>query len=128
MPHIALPYGGASQHDFAFKEIALYIVQGNRGGTDNSFRFIVHNKHIRMRDYDPGEFVHTNVPLYNIIPHLSVKTILNIAQVHGIKISSHLPKAVMVSHFNAHHCATCNDVFTIFSVVKSKLVQDRNQK
>ena len=128
IPHIALPYGGASQHDFAFKEIAPYIVQGNRGDTDNSFRFVVHNKHISMRDYDPGEFVHTNVPLCSIIPHLSVKTILNIAQVHGIKILSHLPKAVMVTHFDAHHCATCNDAITIFSVVKSKLVRDRNRK
>jgi len=123
---ISLPYGGGSQYEFVFKDIAPYIVQGDAKSTENSFRSVVHNKHIRMSDYDSEYFVHTKVPLCNIIHHLSVKVILNIACVHRIKISSYIPKAIMVNIFDAHHCAMCNDVITIFSVVRSKLVHERN--
>jgi len=125
---ISLPYGGGGQYEFAFKDIAPYIVQGDVKSTKNSFRFVVHDKHIGMSDYNSEYFVHTKVPLCNIIHHLSVKVILNIACVHGIKISSHIPKAIMVNIFDAHHCATCNDAITIFSVVRSKLVRERNRK
>ena len=103
-------------------------MQGDAKSTKNSFRFVVHDKHIRMSDYDSKYFVYTKVPLCNIIHHLSVKAILNIVCVHGIKILSHIPKAIMVNIFDAHHCATCNDVITIFSVVRSKLVHERNWK
>jgi len=101
-------------------------VQGYTGSPNDAFRFVVHGKHIGPGNYNSGNFVHTNVPLSNIISQLSIKVILNIAQVHGINILSCIPKAVMVTYFDAHHCATCNNAITIFSVVKSKLVHDRN--
>jgi len=128
IPPTSFPYGGAGRYDFAYKEIAPFVVQGDMGSTGNLFRFVVHGEHIGMSNYDPKVFVHTNVPLCNIIHHLSIKTILNIAHIHGIKISSHVPKAIMVSYFNTHHCAACNNATTIFSVVKSRLVHDRIRK
>ena len=125
---ISFPYGGSSRHDFSFYDIAQYIVQGNTNSTKDLFRFVVHRKHISMNDYNSEQFVHTNVPLRNIIRHLSIKTILNIARVHGIHIPSHIAKADMVLYFDVHHCATCNDATTIFSVIQSKLVRDRIRK
>ena len=105
-------------------------MQGDTGSTKNSFKFVVHGKHIVTSKYDSDSeaFVHTNVPLRNIVHGLSIKTILDIAQIHGIKISSHVPKAVMVTYrdFDTHYCATCNDAITIFSVV-DKPVADRNR-
>ena len=128
IPPISLPYGGSSRHDFSFFDIAPYIVQGNIRSTTDLFRFVVHRKHISMGNYNSEQFVHTNVPLHNIIGHLSIKTILNIARVHGIHIPSHIAKADMVIYFDMHHCATCNDATTIFSAVQSKLVRDRARK
>jgi hypothetical protein len=125
---ISWPYGGAGRQDFTLKDIAPYVIQGDTGSTDSLFRFAVHGEHISLCDYDPENFVHTKVPLRNIVLRLSVKTILKIAGVHGIKISSHIPKAVMVSYFDAHHCAACNDATTIFSVVNSRLVRERLRK
>ena len=128
VPHILLPYGGGSQHEFAFEDIEPYVVQGYTGCPNDAFRFVVHGKHISPNNYNSESFVHTRVPLCNIISRLSIKAILNIAQVHEIRIPSRVPKAVTVTYFDAHHCATCNDAITIFSVVKSKLVHDRNRK
>jgi len=128
IPSISLPYGGGGQHKFAFEDIAPYVVQGDTGSTKNSFKFVVHGKHIGTSKYDSEAFVHTNVPLRNIIHRLSIKTILDIAQIHGIKIASHVPKAVMVTYFDTHYCETCNDAITIFSVVRvGKLVPDRTR-
>ena len=128
IPSVSLPYGGGNRHEFAFGDIAPYIVRGYTGNTESSFAFVVHGEHIGISDYNSGNFIHTNIPLRNIIRCLSVKTILNIAQVHGIKVTSHVPKAVMVTYFDAHHCAACNDSTTIFSVVKGKSVRDRDRK
>jgi hypothetical protein len=121
-------YGGAVQQDFAFDDISPYIIQGDTGCSDNSFRFVVHDKHVSTSDYDVDSFIHTNIPLRNIVHHLPVKSILDIARVHGLKISSHIPKSMMVTYFDAHHCATCTDATTIFSIVRGKLVRDRIRK
>ena len=125
---VSWPYGGAGRQDFAFNDIAPYVVQGDTGSSDNSFRFVVHDKHISTSDYDPDVFVYTNVPVRNIVRRLPIKSILNIAHVHGMKVSSHVPKSIMVTYFDSHHCATCNDATTIFSIVRSRLVRDRNRK
>lgn len=125
---ISLPYGGGCQHVFMFDDIAPYVVCGDTGSTENLFCFVVHGNHITLSKFCSETFVHTNIPLRDIIRHLSVRSIMNIAKVHGIKTSSHVPKSVMVSYFDAHHCATCNNAVTIFSVVGSKHVFDRNRK
>lgn len=127
---IPIPYGGKGPHNFALKDIEPYV-EGDTNRIDSpdySFRFVVHGKNINMGDYQCGGFVCTTVPLCNIVSHLSVKDILNIARVHGISISSHVSKAVMVSIFDAHHCVTCNNAITIFSVVQSKRFRDRVRK
>jgi len=126
--HILFHYSGGGQHEFAFEDIGPYVMPGYMGSPDDAFRFVVHGKHIGLSNYNSRSFVHTNIPLGNIISRLSIKAISNIAQVHGIKITSCIPKAVMVACFDAHHCATCNDAITVFSVTKSKLVHDRNRK
>ena len=125
---VSWPYGGAGWQDFVFNDIAPYVVQGDTGSSDNSFRFIVHNKHISTSDYDPNVFVYTNMPVHNIVHCLPIKPISNIAHVHGMKILLHVPKSIMVTYFNSYHCATCNNATTVFSIVRSRLVRDRNQK
>ena len=125
---ISLPYGGGHQHIFMFDDIAPYVVRGDAGSTENSFCFVVHGNHITPSKFCSETFVHTNIPLRDIIRHLSVRSIMNIAKVHGIKTSLHVPKSVMVSYFDAYHCAACNNAVTIFSIVGSKHVFDRNRK
>ena len=125
---ISLPYGGGAQHSFPFEVVAPYVVQGDTGSSNNVFKFVVHGKHVNTRNYGAGNFVLTKVPLCNIVRHISVEMILKIAQIHKIKITSHIPKSVMVTYFDAHHCATCNNAITIFSVAQSKLARDRNCK
>ena len=62
-----------------------------------------------------------------MVPFLPVKTLLKIAKLHHIQISSHIPKLEIIRSFNGHNCASCDLYFSVFAVVHSESFKARSR-
>ena len=74
------------------------------------------------------KIIHTNIPLCDIVPHLSVRVALKIARLHHLQIGSHVPKSENCRIFEGHNCIYCNVYSTVFAVVDSKTTRPKVQK
>jgi hypothetical protein len=55
---------------------------------------------------------------------MSVRMIMTITKFHNLDVSLHDPKATIMSLFENHHCENCDDLVTVFSIVKSKVARN----
>lgn len=72
----------------------------------------------------PGSqnFIHTQIPLAIILPHLSKQSIVSLHQVH---VKSRIQKSDLHSLFNSHNCMSHMPYFSVFLAVDSKLMRDK---
>ena len=73
-------------------------------------------------------FVHADIPLQDILPHLSLKIGHQIACLHHIIIGSHVAKSDFINYFDNHSCISCNLYSSVFVALKSKTLKDRIRK
>jgi hypothetical protein len=64
-------------------------------------------------------FVVADVPLSELIPHVSVATALKIARLHDIPLGSHVPKKHLLPHFQDHKCMKCASYLSVFKLKTS---------
>jgi hypothetical protein len=121
-------HGGGRQHEFSFEQIAPYVVSGDAGDANNAFKFVSHDyvRGVGSRVFNCKQnLVYANIPLRDIVKYLPVKVLLRISKIHRININCRAAKIDMLPYFDLHHCASCNDCFTIFSVIRSKRCREK---
>ena len=124
-----LTYGGGRRHEFSFPAVESYITAGQNYSNDSAFKFVDHVDSLGQHAYPIDQnFIHTNIPLCNIVPHLSVKVALKIARLHCLQIGSHVSKSEICRIFEGHNCIHCNAHVTVFTVVDSKSTRRRIHK
>jgi len=117
---ITAPVGGGRPHVFLSEAILPYLInQDNNVDSSTKFLFIDHVDNAGLASLSTEQYVCTNVPLPNIIPHIPIYMIQKIAQLHHIAIGSHVPKKNMLAYFANHNCTDCNQYFSVFSVAVS---------
>ena len=127
--HRVLRFGGGRQHEFSFLAVEPYITAGYDYSKDSAFKFVDHVDSLGQHAYPIDQnFIHTNIPLCDIIPHLSVKAALKIARLHHLQIGSHVSKLEICHIFESHNCIYCNVNVTVFAVVNSKAARRRKYK
>jgi hypothetical protein len=131
----AYPRGGGFRYKFAFDTTAFdsdtieQLIKGCAVTKDNAaFVFVDHVDSAGLFLYPTNEsFVHVNIPLDRIAPHLPVKMLLKIAKLHHIKIGTHVPKRDIICFFDDHSCASCELYQSVFTIVDSKALKDKNR-
>jgi hypothetical protein len=118
-----LMYGGGRRpYQFPALAVEPYITAGYISRRDSTFKFVDHFEVgcSGQVAYPIAEnFIHTNIPLCDIVPHLSVKVTLKIARLHHLPIGSHTPKSEICLAFKGHDCnnLNCKLYSTVFAVV-----------
>ena len=125
-----LRYGGGRQHEFSALEVKPYISAAANFCYDSAFKFVDHVDRDSLQHAYPivENYIHTNIPLRDVVPHLSVRAALKLARLHNLQIGSHVPKSAICRIFEAHKCIDCNIYLTVFSVVHSKAARRRTHK
>ena len=120
--------GGGRSYVFPSSAI-LPFVQNNVNSIDPAFNFsyMDHVDADGLTSYSSGNFVHTNIPLSDIIPHIPVSTAQKIAKIHHISIGSHIPKKDILGHFENHNCGNCNAYSSVFSITMNQAMKDRER-
>jgi hypothetical protein len=96
---------------------------------DSGFNYVDHVDSAGLLAYPVHEnFVYANVPLQDILPHVSLRMGFKIAQLHHIYVGSHVTKSDFICYFDSHSCASCNLYSSVFSIVQSSAVKDKNCK
>jgi hypothetical protein len=99
-----LSYGGGGQHQFPALAVEPYITAGLNYCNDNAFKYVDHVDSLGQVAYPiEQDYVHTNIPLRYIVPHLSVKVALKTARLHRLQIGSHVPKSEICRILEAHN-------------------------
>jgi hypothetical protein len=119
------PVGGGRSHVFKYNDLVAHIIALDEEFDlqSSSFRFVDHVKHAAVDSQYPvnNNYVHTKIPISELAPCIPVTALRKIAHNHSAKINlSRSTKAELVSMFESHHCAECNDYVTIFSAETSK--------
>ena len=124
-----LTYGGGRQHEFSVLAVEPYITAGLNYCHDSAFKFVDHVDSSGQVAYPIAQnYIHTNIPLCDIVPHLSVRVALKIARLHHLQIGSHVLKSDICCILEAHNCISCNVYVTVFAVVDSKATRRRTHK
>jgi hypothetical protein len=94
------PIGGGRTHEFPFEVIQPHVVFGNFGypaRPEHGFKYIAHIDSTGLLAY-PGSqnFVHTQIPLEIILPHLSKQSINSIANLHQIQVKPRVAAYVKI--------------------------------
>jgi uncharacterized protein DUF6570/helitron helicase-like protein/PIF1-like helicase len=131
--HRVLTYGGGRQHEFSALSVQPHITAGLNYSYDSAFKFVDHVDSLGQLAYPIAQnylYIHTKIPLSNIVPHLSVKAALKIARLHHLQIGSHMPKSEICRVFEGHDCiySSCNVYVSVFAVVDSKPTRRRIHK
>lgn len=121
-------YGGGWKYVFTYEALNPYIIAGHDGVShDSRFNYIDHVDSISRLAYPVHmNFVHADIPLQDIPAHLFLQMGLKIARLHHIPIGSHVTKSEFCQYFEGHNCASCTLYSSIFSVVESNTVKDKN--
>jgi hypothetical protein len=123
-----LTYGGGRQHEFSQLEVKPYITLGNYSNSA-AFVFVGHVNSLGQAAYPIAQnFIHTNIPLRDIIHHLPVKVALKIARLHHLEIGSHVAKSEICRAFEDHDCCYCHQYLTVFALVDSNPTRRRIQR
>jgi hypothetical protein len=118
LSHRVLTYGGGRQHVFSALAVDPYITAGHKSCSNSAFKFVDHIDGVGQLAYPIAQkFIHTNIPLCDIIPHLSIRVALKIARLHHLQIGSHVSKSEICRIFEGHNCISCNLFVTVFAVV-----------
>ena len=124
-----LTYGGGGPHEFPALVVKPYIIAGHNSYNDSAFKFVDHVDSLGQVAYPIAEnFIHTKIPLHDIVPHLSVRDALKIARLHKLQVGSHVPKSEICRIFEGHNCIYCNLHVTVFAVADSRLARRRIRK
>jgi len=122
-------YGGGWQYIFTFETVEPHIVARGDFNHECGFKFVDHVDSAGLVAYPVHKnFVHTVVPLQDILPHLSLQMGCKIARLHHIVIGSHVAKSDFIHYFDGHNCVSCTLYSSVFQVVESKIQKDRNRK
>ena len=77
---ITAPVGGGRPYVFSSEAIVPYLInQNNNVDSSVRFLFIDHVDHEGLASFSTEQYVVANVPLFNIIPHISIHVIHKIA-------------------------------------------------
>ena len=130
-----ISYGGGRPHVFTLEEIGNHIIGGyvaisNHEVHDVAFKFIDYVDDSTGGAAYPANqnFVHAYVPLPCLLPYLSLKMGLKIAELHHINLDPRVPKSKLNSLLQGHSCVSCDLYRSVFSVVTSKAAKDRDRK
>ena len=111
--------GGGRPYLFSHQSIVSFIKKQNEVSTAHVFQYVDYVDEVGCLNY-PVElgFVHADMLLTDIIPHLSKNMIQKIASSHKISFSSwwHLPKDQLIKAFKGHNCINCTSYTSIFKV------------
>jgi hypothetical protein len=123
------PIGGGRAHELSFEIIQPHIISGYPARPEHGFKYVAHIDSSGLPSY-PGSqnFIHTQIPLELILPHLSKQSIHGIASLHQVQVASHALKSDLQSLFDSHSCVSCKPYFSVFLVVDSKLTRDKTRK
>jgi hypothetical protein len=123
------PIGGGRAHEFPFEVIQPYIVSGYPASPEHGFKYIAHIDSTDLLAYPSSQnFVHTQIPLAIILPHLSKQSINGIGSLHQVQVKSRMSKSDLLSLFDSHSCMSCKPYFSVFLAVDSKLTRDKIRK
>ena len=127
-----LMYGGGREHEFSALDVEPYITAGHTGNpsNNNAFKFVDHIQVDGKAAYPIAlNYIHTNIPLSDLIHHLSIRVALKISRLHQLQIGSHVPKSEICRIFEGHNCTNyCNQCVTVFAIVDSKHTRHRMHK
>lgn len=119
-------YGGGAQHVCPFEVVEPHIFARANDINECTFRFVDYVSSTGLLAYPVDQnFVHADIPLQDILPHLSLKMGHKIACLHHIIIGSHVAKSDFINYFDNHSCISCNLYSSVFVAVKSKTLKDR---
>jgi len=80
------------------------------------FCYVDHVDEIGQLNYPLSEkYVFVDIPLHDLIPHIPIRSILQIARQHHVPIGSHMSKGEMVQYFDNHSCVSCTQFLTVFA-------------
>ena len=125
----SFPCGGHGQHVFPFDTIDPHIFEQPNDLQECGFKFVDHVDSTGRVTYPVDQnYVHANIPLQDILPHLSLRMGHKIARLHHIVIGSHVSKSDFIHYFDGHNCVSCTLYSSVFRIVELKTVKDRNYK
>ena len=115
------PIGGGPSYMFPAADIIPYVVSKKLVyGHDDVFTFVDYVEESAASCFSAKDgFVAAEIPLTNLVPHLSNVMAIKVARHHKIAIGSHVPKKAVPQYFSDH---VCNDCPTYHSILRSKKV------
>lgn len=127
--HVTVPAGGGRPYLFPKTAVGSLVSQCAGWLTpDHVFRYVDHVDDVGRLAY-PSEqgFVHVNLPLTSVIPHVSKKIVQKIAQIHKVPLSLHwnLTKDELIQVFEGHSCINCS---LYISVLETQLSPSLRKK
>ena len=115
-PSVNVNVGGGRAHVFSYQDIMPYAPSSlGMWDQETVFTYIDHiTESPESSIYDNNQYVVANVPLLDLVPHISVAAALKIARHHKITIGSHVPKKQLPPYFEGHCCSICPKLVSIF--------------
>jgi hypothetical protein len=112
-----VPVGGGRPYLSSHPAVTLFIKRCNdQVSSAHVFHYVVHVDDIGCLSYPVQHgFVHADLSLTEIVPHISRQMVQRIARIHKIHLSSHwcLTKDELVKAFEGHDCINCNIYISI---------------
>jgi hypothetical protein len=108
----SVPVGGGRAYLFPHPSVAPVIKNSNdQLSSAHVFRYVDHVDDIGCLAYPVQHgFVHADLSLTDIVPHISKQMVQKIARIHKIPLSMHwcFTKDELVKVFEGHNCVNCN--------------------
>ncbi|KAF8235367.1 hypothetical protein L208DRAFT_1257340 [Tricholoma matsutake] len=125
-----VPVGGGRPYLFSHPAVTSFIKRCNdQVSSVHVFCYVDHVDDIGCLSYPVQHgFVHADLSLTEIVPHISRQMVQKIARIHEIPLSSHwhLTKDELVKVFEGHDCINCN---LYISVLEAQLpASDKKNK
>ncbi|KAF8226550.1 hypothetical protein L208DRAFT_1301285, partial [Tricholoma matsutake] len=108
----SVPAGGGRAYLFSHPSVTSFIKNSsNELSSAHVFCYVDHVDDIGCLAYPVHHgFVHADLSLTDIVPHISKQMVQKIARIHKIPLSTHwrLTKDELVKLFEGHNCVNCN--------------------
>ena len=108
--------GGQAVRALYMKDIESYICSAYDPSTGGKFRFKAYVDQSELQSYSQTEYIHTLIPLPQLVRMVTLIEGRKIAQLHGIQIGSRCSMQQLHLLVAEHTCTICPQYYTVFKI------------
>lgn len=107
---------GTRKFSFSLSQVEPYVVSGHDNLLPGTvLKYVAHVDGASLDSYHVSKgFVHAQMPVFSLIPNLSITASRSVARMHGVPARALSTPAEASSIFENHSCVSCNLLYTVF--------------